>query len=172
MELMARESADQVPLTVVPFIVDGAPNPVFKYEGEWTVNTTTIYNDSKPALPRSRGLTLDAAVNVTELVCPEGNNSRFANVTMSIPAHTSYITINGTVGPGSFAPSCTWDPKPPGVMDAEIRGFNASSPWVSGQIQYVQRLDPDANYTLQLHGARRGYVKLHTTSFYSANGTS
>lgn len=110
----------------------------------------------------------DTARNVTELACPMGDGE--AAVTIDVPSNTSFILINGTVGPDRGFPTYRWDPKPPGAQYSEWKGGNADRPWVSGQPLYAQRLDPDVNYTLAVTQSPLGSVYLDTVTFYSANG--
>lgn len=113
-------------------------------------------------------LTPAVAHNVTEIFCPQGNESD-SSLTINVPQHTAYILINGTVGPGRYYPTYHWSPAPPGVSSRNRLGGNATSPWLSGQPLYVQRLDPDTSYTLEVKRATLGDVYLHTVSFYSGN---
>ncbi|GMK57435.1 hypothetical protein CspeluHIS016_0402690 [Cutaneotrichosporon spelunceum] len=151
------ETFDKVPQSTAWFVVDGKPNSQFKVdESVWTVNTSTIYDDYTRR-------------NVSELFCPRGDQN--ANVTIHVPLRTSFVVLNGTVGPDRSGPSYHWTPVPPGWRPSDMQSGGARSPWVSGQLLHAQRLDPDVNYVLDVTQSTLGNVHLDTVTFYSANHT-
>ncbi|BEI96347.1 hypothetical protein CcaverHIS631_0112960 [Cutaneotrichosporon cavernicola] len=155
--LSDAETFDKVPQSTDSFVVDGKANPEFKVDGSaWTVNTSTIYDDS-------------TARNVTELFCPQGDQN--ANVTISVPPRTAFALVNGTVGPDRSVANYHWTPAPPNVSLMDLPGEDTSTPWVSGQVLHAQRLDPDVNYVLNVTQSRLGSVHLDKVTFYSANAT-
>ncbi|TXT09652.1 uncharacterized protein COLE_03586 [Cutaneotrichosporon oleaginosum] len=107
--------------------------------------------------------------NLTELYAPPGETR--ANVTIQIPPATAFILIRGTVGPGRSFPTYQWTPAPPNGSLSSVKGGSADSPWVSEQILYAQRLDPDLDYMLDIAQSRLGAVALSSVTFYSANIT-
>ncbi|WOO76936.1 uncharacterized protein LOC62_01G000550 [Vanrija pseudolonga] len=102
---------DQVVMKQAAFVVDGKPNPDFKLEGNWTVAQNTSGNATH------------AVNNYTALATTNGN------ITIPIPANTSFLQLAGIMGPTNTEFTLEWDPYPPARQMNYTLSHGAYSPY-------------------------------------------
>ncbi|BEI80774.1 hypothetical protein CcaverHIS002_0113030 [Cutaneotrichosporon cavernicola] len=159
-QLLSNASTwDQVPVSYEDFVLNGAPNPRF------------IVSDSESSRwrPENRRTAVnDGPSVVTELVA--GNSS---TITVPIPRGTTFVFINGTLGPDRGQALVKWNPPPP-FFPSEGWYFSATCAWSAPAMLYAKYLDPDKEYNLtiqtlssELHNITA--IGLHMLAYYSAS---
>jgi hypothetical protein len=98
-----------------------------------------------------------------------GNSS---TVLIPIPPGTSFVFVNGTVGPDRGEAIVKWNPQPP-YFPTEGWYFNATCAWSAPAVLYAKYLNPDVVYNLtiqtmsnELHNVTD--IGLHMLTYYSA----
>ncbi|BEJ17668.1 hypothetical protein CspHIS471_0610690 [Cutaneotrichosporon sp. HIS471] len=159
-QLLSNASTwDQVPVSYEDFVLNGAPNPRF------------IVTDSESSRwrPENRRTAVnDGPSIVTELVA--GNSS---TITIPIPRGTTFVFINGTIGPDRGQALVKWNVPPP-FFPSEGWYFSATCGWSAPAMLYAKYLDPDQEYNLtiqtlssELHNITN--IGLHMLAYYSAS---
>ncbi|GMK57431.1 hypothetical protein CspeluHIS016_0402650 [Cutaneotrichosporon spelunceum] len=158
-QLLSNASAwEQVPVSHEEFVMNGAHNPRF----------TITDSASSRWRPENRRTAVNEGPSVvTELVA--GNSS---TITIPIPVGTTFVFINGTIGPDRGQALVKWQPLPP-HFPTEGWYFNATCGWSAPALLYAKYLDPDEVYNLtiqtlssELHNVTD--IGLHTVTYYSA----
>lgn len=92
-------------------------------------------------------------------------------VDIPIPDGTSFIVINGTVGPQRTALRTEITPAPPNWDNSTARSANASNVWSADTVLYIQELDPNVRYIVKLQaydlGSMTPTIGLHSITYYS-----
>ncbi|KAL1411910.1 hypothetical protein Q8F55_002896 [Vanrija albida] len=120
------------------------------------------------------GIMSDAANwdDIVPTTVPAGTNDSLAAETtmnLTIPAHTAFIAINGSVAPDGGTLLAQLDPAPPAwISDYPIARLSTANPWQANTTLFASILDPGVQYVLHL-SAEGGPVRLGTASFYAGN---
>ncbi|CAK9784697.1 unnamed protein product [Cutaneotrichosporon oleaginosum] len=158
-QIMSNASSwSQVPVSYESFVVDEKPNPRLRYGG---TNTSHWH-------PENRRTSVNGGpAIVTELVA--GNSS---TVTIPVPPGTTYLLLNGTVGPDRGDALVKWNPHPPD-FPSEGWYFIATCGWSAPALLYAKYLDPDVVYNLTIQTLSSELynvtnIGLHMLTYYSA----
>lgn len=98
-------------------------------------------------------------------------------IDVTVPDNTSFLVINGTVGPDCGPMTVSWEGLKPALMIENLMDTwfeapsNASRPYVpTGELLYYAVLDPTAGtYVLRLSpNEPKDRIALHSVTFYSA----
>jgi hypothetical protein len=161
----------QVPTSYVPFVVDGKPNPDFKYWDEWSVS----------ALPGGA-----AAATLLSGAVTNNKTSPPPNVRVDVPPGTAFVTVNGTLRDGVGGLTVRWQGNiPPVVLESNPEAHDRTgyepvvftgSPYVyTQQLLYYAALNPAQTYVFTLRpfmGTPGTRVELHSVTFYSSSCVS
>lgn len=106
-----------------------------------------------------------AAANQLPLSVPAMIGTPGSLCSVSLPANTSFIYINGTAGIGHGSATFTLSPPPPQGFPTTINTFN---PWAAAVVLYFTPLDPTLQYSLSISVGQDGVLGLDTLEIYSA----
>ncbi|KAL1413248.1 hypothetical protein Q8F55_001003 [Vanrija albida] len=145
-------SMDKVVQDMQPFVVDGWANPAFETEGNWTVSTNTSGNQTH------------ALNNYTALATTDGN------ITIPIPANTSFIQLVGVMGPSNTEFSLHWDPYPPARQMNYTLSHGAYSPYRNLGLLYAAPLNPNVTYSVKVVPGVSKYNATGAVTSYERGG--
>ncbi|WOO80218.1 uncharacterized protein LOC62_03G003731 [Vanrija pseudolonga] len=102
-----------------------------------------------------------------------GNGS---GLTFNVPANTSFIMLNGTVGPDQGVVHIVWTPPPP-YQDVNYNLAVTNNAWQAPSVLYMGALDPAVSYSVAISADADGTapvnkIGLASTSFWSAISAS
>lgn len=89
-----------------------------------------------------------------------------ATVTMDLPANTSYIILNGTVGPDQGTVTFRFEPTQPTYYPAQL-DTNHSDSTIVGPLLFTP-LAPTIRYSLIIGATGKGPIGLTTVSVFSS----
>ncbi|KAL1412368.1 hypothetical protein Q8F55_000113 [Vanrija albida] len=132
----------------VPMARNAATNKAFTWTGKWDYSGTIGGGGNQVPL------SVPAMVGQPGSVC-----------SVSLPANTSFIYINGTAGLGHGSATFTLSPPPPQGFPTTVNTFN---PWASTVALYFTPVDPTLQYSLSISVGQDGVLGLDTLEVYSA----
>lgn len=140
----------------------GLRNTFYNYDG-----TTPAWNVT-PSIGGANGQT-----PTTFPALRGGNGSK---LTFSVPANTSFIMMNGTVGPDQGNVHIVWTPTPP-FQDVDYTLAVTNNAWQAPSVLYMGALDPAIAYSVDVSAdtdatAPVNRIGLSSTSFWSAISAS
>ncbi|KAL1412105.1 hypothetical protein Q8F55_003104 [Vanrija albida] len=160
---------EDVEVSVLPFLLENnSRNPAFTYKEpifRWAISETIGGVDGQPSIPYKTLESGTFPANTSFL--------DFPSVEIHVPANTSFMMVNGTIGPDLGGLDATLKTGPGGWNSTIVRSgpsrVNLSSPYVAPAMIWYTALDPALRYNLTLapYNIRNSSISLHSVTFYS-----